>query len=558
MCTQGDGNSDDAEAPGTGSSNPPASIDRELQGFPSRIAPHKARCPHDVGILAAPLRPNTLYRQVAGIDRDPIIMPSDEAGKLRDPFGKLLASGQSFPLTLRDALAAIDKLDGQDALPDQLVFLVADGGDVPWSEATRTLQRAFRFAIARGNGEFPLLVSASTRTESDEDGAFLQIIGWDDETEVFNFYQRVGGTFIWAGMSTHALQPPSRGQGPFDSHVNGSLVMKELRAPWAHWHAPQAGINEDALAPTDPLRNDPLFKNRVTAERLETEVVRPGIRRWNRARIAALQAQPELWQPVEMMRQVVSETTVNLVTSQTASARLAPAVMVRPPLSFFINRDVLFDALDVTPDDPKAADIDIKAEHWLNCLARYDVHRADETTRIEGEGPFAFMVPEAAFEDTDLTMALLDAGRLSRRLLISLSMTDFPNPVFSERRNSLLRHVPTTVKGPDLAQAFEDAFLKSVSAAAGGGAEQEFLGWWNQKDLESAASAALTSYFAALKTAMSDPAAVDDWFRIAEFRRRRFSSRKLNEFALTIPLSNIPEDAPEVVMGINGRARAPS
>ncbi len=71
--------------------------------------------------------------------------------------------------------------------------------------------------------------------------------------EVFHFYERLHGTFFWAGMSQHALEDATRGQGPFDSHVNGSLVMKELRSPWVHWHAPQAGINEEAFAPDDPL-----------------------------------------------------------------------------------------------------------------------------------------------------------------------------------------------------------------------------------------------------------------------------------------------------------------
>jgi hypothetical protein len=147
--------------------------------------------------------------------------------------------------------------------------------------------------VARGRGEFSLLISASTAVDSSAD--HLQIIGWDATHHVFHFYERLRVTFFWASMSRHALEDATRGRGPFDSHVNGALVMKELRSPWIHWHAPQAGINEEAFAPDDPLRHDPLFRGRVTAERLEIEVARPAIRRWNEARVAEAIGADGVW-----------------------------------------------------------------------------------------------------------------------------------------------------------------------------------------------------------------------------------------------------------------------
>lgn len=41
---------------------------------------------------------------------------------------------------------------------------------------------------------------------------------------------------MWAsaGSCNHALDEPARGKGPVDGHINGNLVMKELKAPWAH------------------------------------------------------------------------------------------------------------------------------------------------------------------------------------------------------------------------------------------------------------------------------------------------------------------------------------
>ena len=276
-------------------------ISRERQRFPTRNYPYREILPGDAppdAIPSAPIIPNTLYRRVGGLDVMPRPMTADELKGLDDPLGRLLRSGKPFPLTLRQLLKDLDDLTGTDALPNQLAFLVADGGHIPWTPETDDLERSFRFAIARGSGEFPLLISSSTIIESDINDAFLQVLGWDNTNEVFHYYERLEGTFFWAGMSHHALDEATRGKGPFDSHVNGSMVMKELRPPWVHWHAPQAGINEEALAPDDPLRVEPLFKNRVTAERLEIEVVRPGIRRWNEARVRKAIDPDGIWRGV--------------------------------------------------------------------------------------------------------------------------------------------------------------------------------------------------------------------------------------------------------------------
>jgi hypothetical protein len=116
---------------------------------------------------AAPPIPDTVYRRVLGLDAEPRPMTPDELAGLADPLGRLLRSGKPFPLTLRLLLAALDQLAGTpEALPDQLVFLVADGGHVRWTPETDQLKRSFRFAVARGRGEFPLLVSSSTAIDS--------------------------------------------------------------------------------------------------------------------------------------------------------------------------------------------------------------------------------------------------------------------------------------------------------------------------------------------------------------------------------------------------------
>lgn len=541
---------------------------RERQRFPTRNYPYRARAegaPPDE-LPGEPPKPDTLYRRVLGLDAEPRPLTPDELKGLDDPFGHMLRTGRPFPLTLRQLLAAVDALVGTaEALPDQLVFLVADGGHIPWSQETDRLERFFRFTVARGSGDFPLIISSSTAIDSEANDAFLQVLGWDSVNEVFHYYERRDGTFLWAGMSHHALEDATRGRGPFDSHVNGSMVMKELREPWIHWHAPQAGINEEALAPDDRLRDEPLFRDRITAERLEIEVVRPGIRRWNDARVRRAVGADGVWRRVpHFMRQAVTDTTVNLASSDTASRLLTGDSVLRPPRSFFLNRDTLFNTLGLAPEDPSVADIVVPGGLYLRCLERYDVHRSDGSTRVEGDTHFAFLTPEPAFEDTHLVDACVGAGLLTPRFVASLSMTDFTNPVFSERRAALLRYVPEEAGGAGVAETLETVFVEAlreaVAAEGDGGAgradspEREFLSNWETEDFEAAFIRRITDYFLALKSGMTEPDVVDGWFRLMEYRRRRFRRRPLAEFSLTTPRTNIPEDAPPLRMNAQGRA----
>ncbi|HSE19946.1 MAG TPA: phospholipase D-like domain-containing protein [Pyrinomonadaceae bacterium] len=541
------------------------SVSRERQRFPTRNYPYRGGLVAEAAAPdAVPPEPNKLHRFVLGLDQQPRPMTAEELETLADPFGRLLRSGSPFPLTLQQLLADLDALTGTpNAISDQLIFLVADGGHIPWTPETDELERAFRFAIARGNGDFSLLISSSTAFNSTEDGAFLQIIGWDATHEVFHYYERRAGTYFWAGMSPHALEDATRGRGPFDSHVNGSMVMKELRPPWIHWHAPQAGINEEAFAPDDPLREHPLFRNRVTAERLEIEVVRPAIRRWNEARVRKAIGADGAWRRIRhFLRQVITDTTVNLASSDTASNLLTSDSALRPPFSFFLNRDTLFDTLGFTSDEIEDTNIAIPGALYLECLKRFDVHRSDGNIRLEGDSHFAFLTPEPAFEDTHLVEAMVQAGLLSRRFIACLTMVDFTNPVFSDRRAALLRYVPDEVNDANPAAAMESQFVNAVRDAVATGVngaaqadspEREFLSNWDTEDFESVFIQRIADYCSALTAGMTDPEVVDGWFRLMEHRRRRFRRRPLAEFSLTTPRTNIPEDAPPLRMNQQGR-----
>ena len=168
---------------------------------------------------------------------------------------------------------------------------------------------------------------------------------------------------------------------------------------------------------------------------------------------------------------------------------------------------------------------------------------------------FAFLVPEPAFEDTELVEAMVQAGLLTERFVACLTMTDFPNPVFSERRAALLRYVPEDARrerrrghGEPIRCCGASRGRAGATAPQAGSPEREFLANWDTADYEATFSRRITDYFRALKAGMANPDVVDGWFRLAEYRRRRFRARPLAEFALTTPRTNIPDDAPALRM----------
>src|SRR5262245_3273270 len=323
--------------------------------------------------------------------------------------------------------------------------------------------------------------------------------------------------------------------------------MSELKAPWIHWHSQSAGIRDEALAPDDPLRSDPIWKARTGAEHLETDVVRPGIQRWNDARLRACQRDGKLTRLPEFLRQVLDTTTVNLASSPVESRELAAGEPVPLPITFFVDSDALVDELGLDPG--LAAPLTVDGAHYRECLRRYEVGITDGDYRFPGDTHFAFVVPERAFEDLLVLRSLRGLGLLPDKLAAALLMVDFSNPVFSPRRAALLRHVPSQAvvgAGSD----FPARFVAAVEAAAGGLAadspEHELLAHWRLPDAtwRRVHEARLAAFFAALALRLGDADGFVPLFALAESRRRQFRKWKLAEFRLTTPITNIPEDAP--------------
>jgi hypothetical protein len=269
------------------------------------------------------VHPNTIHRFVVGEDAGVRVLSTAEAAReLGDPFASLLLLRGVFPRTAGEVLAALDRETPEgDPLRQGFTFLLGEGSQIRMSGATENVDRRLRFLVARGVSTVgaDVLVSSFHPDEGD-----VELMAWDHRSGGFNFYQSVGDKSAWvfAGNSRHALSDPTQGKGPFESHVSGNFVMKELRSPWLHWHSKAANILPSVLPADPPLVGHPWVtaRNPQGAETCEISVARPGIRRWTKSRFEQLLAgDGVIDDPGRIMAQVLATPTVNIVASNRES-----------------------------------------------------------------------------------------------------------------------------------------------------------------------------------------------------------------------------------------------
>lgn len=496
----------------------------------------------DLGAGHPALGASRLYRRVSGVDRHAREVSQEELDALDDPMAALFFRRNAFPMSVEDLLTGLPEV------PDQpKVYLVSEAGTIPTASAPH-LRRDIRFALtyAVSGNEADLLIS--TGANSDPRATFLQVAAWDETNQVFNYYMRITPAWVWTGNSWDALAAASRGRGCFDSHINGSVVMKELKQPWINWQSQSAAIQ---LPEDDPLRQNPLYQRVIGAENLES-TVRSQINRWTRARLRAVTTGGIVQQPDHLLRQLFTTTAVNLTSTATQSATVRPADddPLPLPMGFWLNNDALLDDLELEVDAAVPA---TTATLYANSLEKFGFRLEEKASDFSRPGDtfFAFVVPEAALEDNTVVRVMCEQGLISPKFAACALMVDFPNPVFSADRTRLLRYVPTT---PTATEGLGDRIARRILDAAAtlpaDSPEAQFAAHWNRPEATWREDFAqrLTKYLAKVQARITTEDGFDDYVRLAESRRRRFKAMKLNEFELTLPTTNIPVTAPALRM----------
>ncbi len=510
------------------------------------------------GAGPAPPASATVRRLIEPFDKSgqPSPMKAAEvAALLNDPWASLVLRQGVAPKTMDAALKALNKHNGTPSeVSQQSIFLISENGQIPFDKASGGLTRQFRFVVTRmgkDQSEPPILLSATYAADGSQ--VLLEVVSWNNEATGFNFYRFDGPAgWTWRGNSAHALQEPTRGKGCFQCHVNGHLVMKELKVPWQNWHSQSADIAEEALPKNSPLLANPLFRNKIGAEDLEP-VVRAWIHKLSKARVRALKkGDGTLHDPRPLLRPLYETTTVNLVSSldrsQGAGAKL------RLPLSFFYNVGALHQQ-SVGIERPKAfggtEQPTVARKHYEACLHKYQFALVEGPFRQPGDTFFAFLVPEPAAEDVNAVQQLIAEGIVTAHFARCVLLVDFQNPIFSAQRAGLWKYVPDHGKfhngQSDLPKRIADAIADAASRqpAGAGTAEQQFLEAWRLPEEKATQLFAerLEGYLAAVKKQLATLSGVEAYVRLADARRNEFKAARpmgaLVEFALLFPRPSV-------------------
>ena len=487
------------------------------------------------------LQDGRIHRFVVGEDTRVRVLDTDEASReLGDPFATTLLLRGVFPRTAGETLEALQR--EAPSLGKPLFFLLGEGSQIPMSAATAGVQRRLRFLVAHGVGRqgADVLLSAFHPDEGD-----AELMAWDHRSGGFNYYQTVGDSSAWvfAGNSRHALSDPTQGKGPFESHLSGNFVMKELRFPWLHWHSQAANILPSVLPRDPPLTNHPWVTGRDPRGALtgEISVAIPGIRRWTRARFArALADGGVIDDPGRVMVQVLGTPSVNLISSQTESRAAAGGGTVDLPQTFFVDSEAITESLGLAAPPP----FEVSSAIYRSSLARFAFRLSDGNGfRRPGDTHFAFAVPERAFEDRAVLEEAMRVGLLTRRLAACLLMTDFANPIFSERRAALLAHVPARATVTGGTSSFSGEMGDAITAAApgtpDGSPEREFAQRWARGEDLASFERELQAYYAAVTDRLQTQGGFDDYQRLAESRRARVRRMRIFESPLLFAETDI-------------------
>ena len=385
---------------------------------------------------------------------------------------------------------------------------------------------------------------------------FVELIAWDRTTHRFNFYELIDSKWSLRGDSNDVLDniqaintgatrpsftfrrkssdgtPVLRCSG---CHTLGAPIMKELEAPNNDWWTEKHKLSLGAF--TLDAETAPLFEHAADASHLSALVKKSADRL-----IAARAGEAGAQTLPQQLRSLFSTMEMNLVSDSvpfTEREKRGDAVEI--PAGFFV------DARLATPDHPVAVSLAV----YKDALVRVDSRFPDNTSATR-EARHAFVVPARSFIDGRAIEALIKSGTLDEELVADVLAVDMTNPVYSRRRASLIRFVPTAAAGAaDLRQKLTAALR---AAPAGDSAAQELLA--NLTDPSRTAAfhrKAAAAFLAACAKAGGTADTVEGWLRVAAQRREAIEKAE----TATSPQGVITERGFRVIFPVQ-RSRSPN
>ncbi|PPQ95705.1 hypothetical protein CVT25_000784 [Psilocybe cyanescens] len=571
--------------------------------------------------------PEPILASVAGIDKTPRLLSHAEVAGLTDWFGQWLAK---TPVSKRQ-LSLRGLLKGALPTDSYTIYAIADGIPIVYDHANpdnplNSVSRHLRFVIIALPDKalravFDIKQAILDRTlcivgsaNPDGETAFLQCASWDPKgldrnlgLGIMRFYERTNGGWVYVGDSLNAFNPLSINKGPFDGHIGGGMIMKELTSPWTHWFdtnrddfISSLGSTKDQPSKCDPYNalNDMLFSGpngpplSLVVETLEP-IVELSVSKWYDARFArdfldkSLKPLPEVTAVRDWVGHILLNRSMNIAASATSTPEVQQQANINGvPTTLFFNSNALQRLLpDAGPSNAYTIvnEVYVQAVNSLGLSLYYADFSTDPPTQIlavkECEGPFAFPIIEPGLEDYQGVKTLVNkasiATLLPKKAITAMLMVDFFNPIYSARREGLMQYVPENAalkadgKTYDVLDQLVDNLNASSASKDPKAAEFELLQLLATPDNTyiDVFTDRVNAYLEKVDNRLNNEAsikmaAVEEYMVLADGRRRLYRGREnekessgLNEFMLTLPmadrvlpLSRMMEDATVTVM----------
>ncbi|KNG87651.1 hypothetical protein ANOM_004147 [Aspergillus nomiae NRRL 13137] len=386
--------------------------------------------------------------------------------------------------------------------------------------------------------------------------------------------------------------------GPFYGHVNGACIMKEIHRLWCHWKSRGTNITQclsdeqlklfTELDYLTPAQWNPLG-GAGSAEQLEQDIITGLISSWFQQRCendfkkTNGQYKPEPANVHRWMAHLLLTTTINIATGSkvvafatTEDNKFSPAgSLTLAPLDLFMNFELLLKdtfsdfnrpLADFSPefryDDYQSAIKNLRLsllQEWPSeapALGSVPLVKLHEGTLGGGKQTNSYDVRNSLLvQDNEgkryLLYHLANLCRrchgvmnlpntlVSQRLLWSILLLDFYNPVYSWRHRVLMQYLPRTKKLVNGKYDMEAAFVANIRASCHSpetdSPELQFLAVYDERSPPSpdTVKSRFKSYLNKVEYHINTPRGLADYMKLAESRRRIYRPLPLDEFRLT-------------------------
>lgn len=447
--------------------------------------------------------------------------------ELNDPIAQKIFASGSCPTTFQETIAKLRETDAKsckkerDGLKTRLV-----------AERSQLIGEpdSYRAVVSRtcdGRSDHELLFSlfgisfdgTEPPSELPED---VEIIAFDRERQVFDYYTIESGSWTHFGNSKDFLEPnASKKMRCAGCHTGGGLIMKELNQPWVHWEGKTDTAGTQALVDAFPE-----FGTKATGYNLEP-AIKKGNEAWNLERIEHNQEKKTV---ADLVRPLFCSVEVNIQAN--GSTKMSA-----------INSDFLFD-----PSLGRKDTLSISSTDYASLLVENNQRITDDSGKtlrnkagknvVDTFFPFAY--PERSGADIDYVAKLIESKVVTASFVKDVLMVDFTRPIFSDTRCKLADLAPKTAK---TAAELEAGFVKALEAKkpAAGTAEAKLLA--NLKDTGDSAKhdKALDDFVKACK-ARPKRDLLSDVLKVASARRDKIRERPIMEFAESLPVDDLDAD----------------